>query len=241
MRSDFCRVVELRRYSLLPNSRETLIEVFDRELVEPQEALGMHILGQFRDLDDPDSFVWLRGFTDMGARQAGLESFYTGPVWKQHAATANATMDSVDNVLLLRPVSGLVLDTDDRPARDSIAAQPGLLAVTVYPLAEATAENFTEFFGTELEPALRRAGISVLATFVTEHSENTFPALPVRAANVFVWLTILADETEHTSRIAALRESQRWHGQIAPALARRLDGQPETLRLTPTTRSLLHG
>jgi len=41
----------------------------------------MCILGQFRDLDDPDCFVWMRGFADMETRKGALESFYRGPVW----------------------------------------------------------------------------------------------------------------------------------------------------------------
>jgi NIPSNAP len=90
--SDPCEVVELRRYALRPGQRETLIELFDREFVETQEAVGMCILGQFRDLDDPDSFVWMRGFADMETRKRALESFYRGPVWKQHTRAANATM-----------------------------------------------------------------------------------------------------------------------------------------------------
>src|SRR5919106_312575 len=69
-------VVELRRYALHPGERETLIDLFDREFVEPQEAAGIRVIGQFRDLDDPNSFVWLRGFNDMTARQAGLATFY---------------------------------------------------------------------------------------------------------------------------------------------------------------------
>ena len=38
----------------------------------------MRVIGQFTDLDRPDHFVWLRGFADMAARRAGLESFYAG-------------------------------------------------------------------------------------------------------------------------------------------------------------------
>ena len=59
-----CRVVELRQYTLHPHQRDTLIALFDREFVESQEALGMQVIGPFRDLDDPDRFVWLRGFDD---------------------------------------------------------------------------------------------------------------------------------------------------------------------------------
>src|SRR5690348_3644035 len=97
-------VVELRQYTLHPGGRDTLIELFDREFVESQEALGARVIGQFRDLDDADRFVWLRGFPDMTSRAEALQAFYSGPVWKAHAAAANATMLDSDNVLLLRPV-----------------------------------------------------------------------------------------------------------------------------------------
>jgi hypothetical protein len=52
-----CPIVELRQYTLRPGEREVLIDIFDRELVESQEAVGMSLIGQFRDLDDPDRFV----------------------------------------------------------------------------------------------------------------------------------------------------------------------------------------
>jgi hypothetical protein len=52
-----CAIIELRQYTLHPGAREVLIELFDGEFVESQEALGMHVVGQFRDLDDPNRFV----------------------------------------------------------------------------------------------------------------------------------------------------------------------------------------
>jgi hypothetical protein len=95
-------IVELRQYTLHEGRRDELIDVFDREFVETQEELGMAVLGQFRDLDRPDRFVWLRGFIDMPSRETGLTAFYTGPVWKEHGPAANATMLDSDDVLLLR-------------------------------------------------------------------------------------------------------------------------------------------
>jgi hypothetical protein len=241
MRRETCPIVELRRYALRPGARDTLISLFDRELVETQEALGMQVLGQFRDLDDPDSFVWLRGFSDMQTRKRALESFYGGPVWKQHGRAANATMIDSDNVLLLRPLSGLELDSKARPAPGSMGAQPGLLVVTIYPLAAHGVAGFPEFFRRELEPALGDAGISALATYATEHSENTFPALPVREGeDVFVWMAMYGDEEDHLRHQARLARSTRWP-ERSQALAQRLDGRAETLRLRPTARSLLHG
>jgi quinol monooxygenase YgiN len=237
-----CRIVELRRYALRPGARETLIALFDREFVESQEELGMHLLGQFRDLDNPDSFVWLRGFSDMQTRKRALENFYGGPVWKANAAAANATMIDVGNVLLLRPLSGLVLETGGRPPPGSTSSPPSLFVVTIYPLAEPAADDFPEFFARELQPALREFGISVLATYATEHSRNTYPALPVREdENVFVWLTIFVDEADHARHQAQLEQSSVWRDWISLELVQRLDGPEEVLRLRPTARSLLHG
>ena len=57
-----CPVVELRQYTLVPDGREELISLFEREFIETQEATGMIVIGQFRDLNNPDRFVWLRGY-----------------------------------------------------------------------------------------------------------------------------------------------------------------------------------
>ena len=90
-----CPIVELRQYTLHPGTRDVLIDLFDREFVESQEALGIRVIGQFRDVDDPDRFVWLRGFRDMPSRARGLTDFYGGPVWKAHREVANGTVDAL--------------------------------------------------------------------------------------------------------------------------------------------------
>src|SRR5262249_563053 len=100
-----CSIVELRQYTLRPGKRELLIELFDRDLIEPQETAGMCVIGQFRDLDRPDVFTWLRGFESMPQRRAALSAFYEGPVWARHQDAANSTMIDSDNVRLLRPVT----------------------------------------------------------------------------------------------------------------------------------------
>lgn len=243
MTVEACRVFELRRYALRPGARETLIEVFDRELVETQEEVGMQVLGQFRDLDDPDSFVWFRGFSDMETRKRALADFYGGPVWKRHAAAANATMIDVDNVLLLRPLRGVELEAaDSRLPPGSTGSRPGLLVVTIYALSDPAAGDFPAFFATELEPALGEEGISVLATYETEHSKNNYPALPVRDdAEVFVWMTLTADEADHARRGVELERSSRWRAAFSDAQAQYLEGKAEVLRLSPTSRSLIHG
>jgi NIPSNAP len=171
-----CRVVELRRYAMRRGQRETLIELFDREFVETQEAVGMSVLGQFRDLEDPHSFVWLRGFSDMETRKQALEAFYGGHVWREHARAANATMIDSDNVLLLRPIAGLELDRSRRAAPGSTVDPPGLLAVTILPLAQSTAADVPGLFRSALEPALHDTGSAWLRRTPLSTARTRFPA-----------------------------------------------------------------
>jgi NIPSNAP len=238
--SEQCRVVELRRYALRRGQRETLVELFDREFVETQEAVGMSVLGQFRDLDDPHSFVWLRGFSGMQTRKRALEAFYGGPVWREHARAANATMIDSDNVLLLRTIAGLEHDRSRRAAPGSTVDPPGLLAVTIWRLAQSTAADVPGLFRSVLEPALHDTGVGVAATYATEHSKNTFPGLPVREnEDVFVWISMFDDEGDHARRVRALEQSSNWR-DARQALAPYLEGAEELLRLSPTARSALH-
>jgi quinol monooxygenase YgiN len=224
---------------LKPGQRDTLIDLFDREFVETQEALGMCILGQFRDLDDPDSFVWMRGFAEMETRKEALESFYGGPVWKQHGRAANATMVDSDNVLLLQPVSPLDFDRSRRASPGITSEGRGLLAITIWPLAQASRDEVPLLFRRVVEPALRGAGITVLATYITDRSENTFPALPVREdRTVFVWISMFQDEVDHAQHVRELEQSLRWR-DASQRLAVYRAGDEEVLRLRPTARSAI--
>jgi quinol monooxygenase YgiN len=122
--NDCCPVVELRQYTLHPGKRDELIGLFEQRFIESQEATGMRIAATFRDLGDPDRFVWVRGFADMQARHDALTAFYYGPVWQAHREQANATLADNDNVLLLRPAfagSGFALDGLVRPAPGATA------------------------------------------------------------------------------------------------------------------------
>src|SRR5262245_43164241 len=126
-------IVELRQYALHPGQRDKLVDLFDREFVETQEAAGMQVLGQFRDLNDPDRFAGLRGFASMEKRHEGLSAFYGGPVWAAHRDAANATMVDSDDVHLLRPAwpgAGMVPRLP-RPAPGNTAPAAGLLDATL--------------------------------------------------------------------------------------------------------------
>jgi hypothetical protein len=239
-----CPVVELRQYKLHPEKRDVLIELFDREFVESQEVLGMQVIGQFRDLDDPNRFVWLRGFRNMAERAEGLSAFYGGPVWKAHRGTANATMIDSDNVLLLRPArpeSGFVVGPD-RPPPGSSEVPAALIVATIYYSNEQTGDDSVDFFEQTLKPVLVDTGASILAYLVTESSANNFPALPVREGeNVFIWFSLFRDQMAYQDHCAALFTSARWRGEVSQEITRRLRKPPEVLKLSPTARSQLRG
>jgi hypothetical protein len=179
----------------------------------------------------------------MVSRAQGLKDFYGGPVWKAYRETANATMVDSDNVLLLRPVhptSGFSREGRHRPAPGANATPKELMVATIYYFDAPVNAGFVDFFEQTIKPALTDAGASILACFISEHSENTFPALPVREGeNVFVWFARFNDQAAYELHLAALARSPRWRDEIAKELAGRLKRAPEVLKLSPTTRSLL--
>jgi hypothetical protein len=236
-------VVELRQYTLRPGRRDDLIGLFETELIAPQEAAGMALVGQFRDVGDPDRFVWLRGFPDMRTRARALGRFYQGPAWKQHRDEANATMIDSDDVLLLRPAgprSGFPAPAGPRPPAGHRCAPPSLVVATICHRDRPFDEAFAGFFARQVAPALRRSGAALLALLQTEQAENTYPALPVRTGeNVFVWFSRFDGPAGLDAHRRALAGHGDWRARIRPALLASLAGEPRHLTLAPTPRSLL--
>jgi hypothetical protein len=236
-------VFELRQYTLHPGQREMMVNVFDDHFVEGQEAQGMRIIGQFLDRDNPDRFVWLRSFPDMPARTAALKSFYSGgPIWKTHGRSAASTMVDSDNVLLLRPLrpeTAFATSTIALPPPGTRGPAKGLLLASIVYVQRRAPSEFGEFFEQELKPHWERAGASVIAQMVSEHSPNTFPSLPVREGeNVFVWFSLFPDQAALDKQRRALAGSMEW--RVLSGTLSLWTYQPiETLRLEPTARSRL--
>jgi len=233
-------VLELRQYTLHPGRRDELIALFEREFIESQEDLGIRILGTFRDLDDPDRFVWLRGFADMEARPGALSAFYFGPVWQAHRNAANATMIDSDNVLLLRPLGcdqGLQAALQPRPAAGAAVRAGGVFTITICPLRKPADDALVHAFDQHVHPWWVGVGGDLLACWVSETATNNFPRLPVRENEpVIAWLTRFDDEAAERRHATLLQAS----GCLArPQWWQHLSGAPTQLRLVPTDRSAL--
>ncbi|NRF68756.1 NIPSNAP family protein [Aquincola sp. S2] len=210
-------VIELRQYTLHPGRRDELIELFEREFLFSQQDCGMRVLGQFRDLDAPDRFVWLRGFAGMPQRAQALADFYGGPIWQAHRNAANATMIDSDDVLMLRPCV---------PVASGAAAGSGRVIATICPLRAPADDALRRQLSELVLPRLAAAGATPLACLETEPARNNFPRLPVREGEqVVVWL-------------ASVPRDGAWPAlDIGALLDRWLRDLPTSLHLQATPRS----
>jgi hypothetical protein len=229
-------VVELRRYAMHPGRRDALISLFESEFIESQERCGMVPIGHYRDLDDPDTFVWFRGFADMQTRPGALEAFYTSPAWLDHRDAANATMVDSDNVLLLRsarPNSGFDTKGLSRPVGVDLASGAGrYVATSVFMLGRPAAGVLIDAFEEHVLPEVRRHARRI-AYLVTEERPNDYPRLPVREGEyAFVVTGICPTDQSLEGWSSALDPGS------LPESFRSLTRSSEQLRLEPALRSL---
>jgi hypothetical protein len=231
-------VFELRQYTLYGGQRDTLISLFEKNLVEPQEAVGAHVIGTFRDIDDPDRFVWIRGFRDMPARQQSLQDFYgSSPAWIAHKKEANATMIDSDNILLLRTLSS---QSKFPRTVANASVSNAVYGVTIYYLGGVDTVQFADFFDHTVLPHLDALGAHPMATFATNEVPNNFPRLPVREHDrVFLWIARWPSIADYESFSAQMRAWSGWRDAAPETVLPALMRKPEQLRLTPTTRSML--
>lgn len=237
-----CPVVELRQYTTLPGQRDAFIQLYEDQFIESQEAAGISLPGQFRVLGFPNRFDWLQGFSSMAARKTDFESFYGGAAWKAHRSAVNAMLLENGNVILLHPAhdgSGFPAPPP-RPPLGSTVEPRGLVVATMYYLGSNDGAQFEASFEKAIRPIVSAHGARVLASFVTDHTPNNFPKLPVREdVNLFVWFACFADESAYSDYALSLSNDPRWwtvEGTFA------LEGMyipPEVDLLQPTPRSLL--
>jgi hypothetical protein len=224
-----------------PQGRDVLIELFEREFLDPLERGGARVAGTYRDLDDPDRFVWFRGFADHGVRLRSLTDFYSSDLWLRNREAANATIVDNDDVLLLRPVSGRLIDPEsEAPSATDPEGPKGLIVLETFLLPPGRHDDFAEFFVREIDPTLRELEAPPFATLATDPRQNDYPRLPVREnESVFVTATRFEDTASHAAFLRSLAATARWRDAIAAELARRTIAPPQLMRLDPTKRSAL--
>ncbi|MGO1073498.1 NIPSNAP family protein [Lysobacter sp. CA199] len=238
-------VIELRQYRMNPGRREDLIELFEREFIESQEALGMHVIGHFRDLDDGDRYTWMRGFPDHAVRAASLDAFYSGPTWKRHREAANATLLDNDDVLMLKPArpdSGFARAAREREPVGSRARADEVMIAGLCALNAPAHDGFLARFERDFAPLLSEGGARLQAVYVTDATPNGYPRLPVREGEqVLAWFASYPDEATQRDHAARLDADPRWRAALADAMLGELKQVPQRRRLSPAARSELRG
>ena len=103
-------IVEVRSYRIKPGRRDEFIRFFETRSVPALRSHGMKILGPLLDLENPNKFVFLRGFPSMEERERMKNDFYEGDLWKNELeAIAMPMIDSYD-VILCETSPGFVFD-----------------------------------------------------------------------------------------------------------------------------------
>jgi NIPSNAP len=220
------QLVEVRRYVLAPGAFDAFVEHFQANLVAPQEALGMDVLGQFRVDGDPDRFVWIRRFLDLPGRGHALAGFYGGPVWAEHGPRANELMvDHTDVHLLVPDPSGPTFATGPLPALATDApAPPVLLALVAVDRPGVVPPDVARAIDTATN---RGPTVVELGRLVTAAVENDFVRLPVHADAHVAWLITDRQDGDAAADAATFVGAQT--------------GRPtEVVRLSPLPGSRLH-
>jgi hypothetical protein len=88
-------IVEVRTYKVKPGLRDRFLDFFRRDAVPLQRSLGIHVLGPFLDLEDPDVFIWMRAFPSLEERDRMKSALYDGAKWQDELrAIALPMLDS---------------------------------------------------------------------------------------------------------------------------------------------------
>lgn len=101
-------IVEVRTYRIKPGRRAEFIEFFEKRAVPALQSHGMKVIGPLLDLEDPDTFTFLRGFPSLSERDRLKEAFYEGPVWKGELEAIAMPMIESYSVVLTETTPGFV-------------------------------------------------------------------------------------------------------------------------------------
>ena len=102
-------IVEMRTYKLKPGMRARFLEIFRTRSVPAHAEVGMHILGPFLSIEDPDTFFFMRGFPDLASREPMKAQFYEGELWKTELEPVLMPMIEKYDVLLVGDPDNLIL------------------------------------------------------------------------------------------------------------------------------------
>lgn len=179
-------IVDLRDYTLVPGTRDRLLERCEALFYPEQERLGATILGAFADADDERRLVWIRATPDLDTRKRVLTAFYAdGEMWRQHREEVNSWIVDSDDVLLVRPVGELAAP----------ATGPSVVGMYTHVRREPLPVGEAAALSRQVEEAVRAASGRLLVTLETVDVENNYPRHPIRVGeHGRVWLASFREQ-----------------------------------------------
>ena len=103
-------LVEVRSYRITPGKRDEFIKFFEERSTPALQSHGMKVVGPLIDLENPNRFVFLRGFPSMEDLRRMKEEFYGGKLWKEELEQIAMPMLESYDVTLCETTSGFVMD-----------------------------------------------------------------------------------------------------------------------------------
>lgn len=231
-------VFELRRYTVADGTRDHFATYFDAYFPEGFEQVGAIAVGQFLERKKPNGFTWIRGFHSLEERAAANAAFYYGPLWHEHAKTANDILIDSDNVLLLEALNPdrqpPILPSVD-PVTEPTGAH-GIIVAQIFAVATGQVDRFARSAESSFARYRAAAGVRDAGTLVTLDVKNNFPQLPIRTDGPYlVWLGVVKDDATLEQALQPVVD------RALPALTSTgmLRGAPEWVVMDPTHRSRL--
>ena len=103
-------IVEVRSYRITPGRRDEFIELFEKRSAPALRSHGMKVVGPLIDLENPNKFVFLRGFPSMEDLHRMKTEFYEGKLWKEELESIAMPMIESYDVILCETSAGFVMD-----------------------------------------------------------------------------------------------------------------------------------
>jgi hypothetical protein len=221
-----------------PLGRDSFIDNFEAHYLEEIERFGAIVMGQFRVVDDPDRFVWFRGFHDLSLRTPSLRNFYAGEVWKRHGPISMALFVRPLTVRLLRPLDGTNLTTGmtlgstlSAFASGTCSVETGVVVVDVFRVAEGHRRDELAHSLRAYTQSLEPGASEFRGLLVAEERPDAWEEEIIRDAAEVVLVTAHRDGATAQRHIEAVAHPT---GQIGAQA-----GPPTSLALLPTMRSPL--
>ena len=103
-------IVEVRSYRIKAGQREEFIDFFEKRSIPALQSHGMKIIGPLVDLENPNKFVFLRGFPTLEDFHRMKDEFYGGDLWKNELEQIAMPMLESYDVTLCETTAGFVMD-----------------------------------------------------------------------------------------------------------------------------------